>query len=94
METNDAHAQHNKDFYKAFYRISDKVDQLFAYYQERLEKKENKKVKIEGDPSENEGTPLEYSSPFLSSSSSSSSPRYHHSNNHKEDGLNSLLYPF
>ena len=50
METNDAHAQHDKDFYKAFYRISDKVDQLFAYYQERLEKKENKKVKIEGDP--------------------------------------------
>ena len=87
MATHDAHAEHDKDFHKDFYRMSNKVDQLFAGYQAILEKK---KVKIEGDASGNEGSPPKPSSPYSSSSSSSSSSHSHHSNKHKK-GANKRL---
>ena len=45
MADEDYRGEDEKAFRKAFYRMPDRVEKLFADYQERLEKKKTKKEK-------------------------------------------------
>ena len=45
MTDEDYQGEDEKAFHKAFYQMEDRVEKLFAYYQERLEKKKPKKEK-------------------------------------------------
>ena len=38
MDANDAHTKMEENFHKVFYMMADKVDKLFADYEERMEK--------------------------------------------------------
>ena len=63
MDANDAHIEMDANFHKVFYMMADKVDKLFADYEERTAKerkgsevkKEDKEVKDEGNTSVNQG---------------------------------------
>ena len=100
MDANDARIDMEAEFHKVFYMMADRVDKLFANYEEHMEKerkgsevkKEDKEVKDEGDASINQGgggeEPLEPpsspSSSSTSSSASSSSHSQHSKVHHKE----------
>ena len=71
-----------KAFHKDLYQMEDRVEKLFAYYQERLENKKKKKEKEENNALGKGGDPSEPSSPSSSSSSErsiivSSNPKKH-----------------
>ena len=87
IEDDGVGTENEKAFHKAFYQMADMVEELFAYYQERKAKKENKKaMKIENDAYVNLGNgrnPPKPSSPYWRSSSSSSSSSHHSSFHHK-----------
>ena len=72
----DYGTEDEKDFRKSFYQMTDKVENLFSYYQRRLEKNIRKQINTTGSTSRNKGNggdhPCTPSSPFSSSSSSSS----------------------
>ena len=63
MDVNDARIEMEAKFHKVFYMMADKVDKLFANYEECMEKegkcsevkKEDKEVKDEGNASVNQG---------------------------------------
>ena len=61
-----------KAYCKAFYQMVDGVENLFTYYQERLEKKKTKKEKAENNALGKGGNPFEPPSPSSSSSEMSS----------------------
>jgi hypothetical protein len=77
MGDEELRIEYEKNFHKAFYRMSDMVEKLFADYEKRVAKKEKKKKdKAEDDAAEDQGIggdPPEPPSPSSSSSSSSSS---------------------
>ena len=90
MDANDARIKMEENFQKFFYMMADKVDKLFAYYEECMAKerkgsevkKEDKEVKDEGNASVNQGgggkePPEPPSSPSTSSTSSSASSSSH-----------------
>ena len=62
MDANDARTEMEANFHKVFYMMADKVDKLFADYEERMEKeregsevkKEDKEVKDESNASVNQ----------------------------------------
>jgi hypothetical protein len=43
MDNEDRCVEHDQNFHKIFYRMSDTVEKLYAYYEKRVEKKEKKK---------------------------------------------------
>ena len=63
MDANDVRIEMEENFHKVFYMMADKVDKLFADYEERMEKerkgsevkKEDKEVKEKGNASVNQG---------------------------------------
>ena len=65
--------ENEKTFCKAFYQMADRLEKLFADYQERLEKKKTKKEKAENNALGKGGDPFELPSPSSSSSFESSS---------------------
>ena len=76
MEDEYYQGEYEKAFHKAFYQMADKVEKLFADYQERLEKKKMKEEKAENNDlmkQGKQGDPHEPPSPYSSSSSSSCS---------------------
>ena len=72
MASEDYQEEHEKAFRKAFYEMADRVEKLFAYYQEMLDKKKIKKEKAKDNASRKGEDPSEPSSPYSSSSESSS----------------------
>ena len=107
MDANDARIEMEANFHKVFYMMADKVDKLFADYEERMAKerkgsevkKEDKEVKDEGNASVNQGgggeePPEPPSSPSASSTSSSASSSSHSQHSkvpHKEPQKKPLL---
>ena len=107
MDANDARTEMEAKFHKVFYMMVDKVDKLFADYEECMAKerkgsevkKEDKEVKDEGNALVNQGgggeePPVRPSSPSSSSTSSSASSSSHSQHSkvpHKEPQKNSLL---
>ena len=71
MEDEDYQEEDEKAFCKAFYQMANKVENLFADYQERLVKKKMKKEKEDDNALLNQGKggrPYEPPSPSSSSS--------------------------
>ena len=107
MDANDARIEMEAKFHKVFYMMADKVDKLFAEYEECMEKerkgsevkKEDKEVKDKGNTSVNQGgggkeLPEPPSSPSASSTSSSASSSSHSQHSkvpHKEPQKKPLL---
>ena len=82
MASEDYREEDEKAFCKAFYQMTDRVEKLFADYQERLDKKKRKKEKEKDNASRKGEYPSEPSSPspssFESSSTASSNPKKQH----------------
>ena len=71
MTCEEYREEDEKAFRKAFYQMADRVEKLFADYQERLDKKKRKKEKAKDNASRKGEDPSEPSSPSSSSSESS-----------------------
>ena len=56
MEDEEYREEDENSFHKDFYQMADRVEKLFAYYQERLENKKNKKEKVKDNDLLNHGT--------------------------------------
>jgi len=95
MGDEELHTKYEKNFHKALYQISNMVEKMFADYNKRVGKKENKKkAKVEDDAVEDQGIAgdsPEPPYPSSSLSSSSSSSHSHHSNFHQNALKNPLL---
>jgi hypothetical protein len=95
MGDEESRVEHEQNFHMIFYRMLDMVEKLYANYEERVEKKEEKKkAKGEDNASVNHGIggdPIEPLSPSSSLNSSSSSSHSHHSSFHPSTSKNPLL---
>lgn len=72
MADEEYREEDEKAFHKAFHQMADRVEKMFAYYQERLEMKKTKKEKAKNNAL-GKGDPSKPSSPSSSSFSESSS---------------------
>ena len=92
MVDEEYQGEDEKAFCKAFYQMADRVENLFAYYQERLEKKKMKKDQAKDSAWGKGKDPLALYSPSSSSSSKSSSTTSSNPKKQHENAKSDLPY--
>jgi len=96
MEEEDKRDEHDKNFYMAFYHMSEMVKRIYGDYKKRMKKKGKKKEsQVDDNASVNQGAggdpPEPPCSPSSSISSSSEHSHHSHHSSHKDSFKKPLL---